>query len=173
MWVITPLWLSRLLRHFLYSFLYSCHLCLIPSASVMSLPFLSFIVPIFSWNVPLVSPICLKKTVVLPTLLFSSISLHYSLKKAFLFILVIIWSHGPQSCLIQWNHEPCYVRPLKMDVSWWRVLTKYDPLEKGMAYHFSIFALRTSRTVWKDKKTERWITQVSMCPICYWRSVQK
>ena len=26
----------------------------------------------------------------------------------------------------------------KMDGSWWRVLTKYDPLEKGMANHFSI-----------------------------------
>ena len=30
-----------------------------------------------------------------------------------------------------------------MDRSWWRVLTKHDPLEKGMANHFSILALRT------------------------------
>ena len=118
----------------------------------MSLPFLSFIVPIFSWNIPLVSPICLKRTVVLPTLLFSSISLHYSLKKAFLFILVIIWSHGPQPCLTQWNYKPCHVGPPKMDVSWWRVLTKHGPLDKEMANHFSIFALRTPWTVWKDKK---------------------
>ena len=55
-WVITPSWLSRSLRSFLYSFsMYSCHhLFLISSASVRSLPFLSFIEPIFAWNVPLV-----------------------------------------------------------------------------------------------------------------------
>ena len=28
-----------------------------------------------------------------------------------------------------------------MDGSWWRVLTKCGPLEKGMAKHFSILAL--------------------------------
>ena len=51
-WVITPLWLSGSLRSFLYSSsVYSCHLFLISSASVS----LSFLVPIFAWNVPLVS----------------------------------------------------------------------------------------------------------------------
>ena len=35
--------------------MYSCHLFLISSDSVRSLPFLSFIEPIFAWNVPLVS----------------------------------------------------------------------------------------------------------------------
>ena len=30
-----------------------------------------------------------------------------------------------------------------MDGLWWRVLTKRGPLEKGIAYHFSILALRT------------------------------
>jgi len=44
-------------RPFLYSSsVYSCHLFLMSSASVSSLPFLSFIVPIFAWNGPLVSP---------------------------------------------------------------------------------------------------------------------
>ena len=33
-------------------FVYSCHLFLISSASVRSIPFLSFIEPIFAWNVP-------------------------------------------------------------------------------------------------------------------------
>ena len=37
-----------------------------------------------------------------------------------------------------------------MDGSWWRVLTKCGPLEEGMANHFSIPALRTPWTVWKD-----------------------
>ena len=39
-----------------------------------------------------------------------------------------------------------------MDGSWQRVLTTRSPLEKGMANHFSIFALRTPWTVWKGKK---------------------
>ena len=47
-WVITPLWLSGLWRPFLCSSVYSCHLFLISSASVRSIPFLSFIEPIFA-----------------------------------------------------------------------------------------------------------------------------
>ena len=66
------------------------------------------------------------------------------------------WSHGPQPCLPQWNYEPCHVRPPKTDGSWWRVLTKRAPLEKGMANHFSILALRTPWTVWKGKKIGHW-----------------
>ena len=55
-WVITPSWLSGSWRSLLYSCsVYSCHLFLISSASVRSIPFLSFIKPIFAWNVPLVS----------------------------------------------------------------------------------------------------------------------
>ena len=54
-WVITPSWLSGSWRSFLYSSsVYSCHLFWISSASVRSIPFLSFIVPIFAWNVLLV-----------------------------------------------------------------------------------------------------------------------
>ena len=65
------------------SSMYSCHLFLMSSASVSSIPFLSFIEPIFAWNVPLVSLIFLKRSLVFPILLFSTISLHWSLKKAF------------------------------------------------------------------------------------------
>ena len=55
-WVITPWWLSWSGRSFLYSSsVFSCYLFLIYSASVRSIPFLSFIEPIFAWNVPLVS----------------------------------------------------------------------------------------------------------------------
>ena len=69
-----------------------CHLFLILSASVRSIPFLSFIEPFLAWNVPLVSLIFLKRTLVFPILLFSSISLHYSLKKTFLSLLAILWN---------------------------------------------------------------------------------
>ena len=69
-------------------------------------------------------------------------------------------SHGPQPCLTQWNYKPCHVGPPKMVESprwsWWRVLTKRGPLEKGMANHFSILALRTPWTVWKGKKIGHW-----------------
>ena len=48
-WVTTPSWLYGHEDLFLYSYpVYSCHLFLISSASVRSIPFLSFIVPIFA-----------------------------------------------------------------------------------------------------------------------------
>ena len=48
---------------FLYcSSVYSCHLFLKSSGSVRSIPFVSFIEPIFAWNVPLVSLIFFGET---------------------------------------------------------------------------------------------------------------
>ena len=91
-WVITTLWLCG--GHedlFLYSSsVYSCHLFLMSPASVRSILFLSFIVPIFAWNVPLVSLIFLKRSLVFPFLLFCPISFHWSLRKAFLSVLAIL-----------------------------------------------------------------------------------
>ena len=52
--------------------------------NVRSIPFLSSMVPIFVWNSPLTSLIFLKRSLVFPILLFSSISLHWSLRKPFL-----------------------------------------------------------------------------------------
>ena len=92
-WVNTLSWLSGSWRSFLYSsFVYSCHLFLTASASVSSIPFLSFIVVIFAWNVPLVSLIFLKRSLVFSILLFSSISLHWSLRNTFLSVLAILWN---------------------------------------------------------------------------------
>ena len=66
-WVITPSWLFGWWRAFLYSSsVYSCHIFLISSASVRSIPFLSFIEPILAWNIPLVSLIFLKRSLVFP-----------------------------------------------------------------------------------------------------------
>ena len=88
-WMITPLWLSGSWRSFFYSSsVYSCHLFLI--ASVRCIPFLYFIEPIFAWNLPLVSLIFFKWSLVFPILLFSSISLHWSLRKVFLSLLAIL-----------------------------------------------------------------------------------
>ena len=80
--VITPSWLYGSWRYFLYSSsVYSWHLLLVSSASVRSIPFLSFIEPIFARNDPLVYLVFLKRSLVFPILLFSSISLHWSLRK--------------------------------------------------------------------------------------------
>ena len=48
--------------------------------------------PIFALNVPLVSLIFLKRSLVFPFLLFSSISLHWSHRKPFLSPLAILWN---------------------------------------------------------------------------------
>ena len=78
-------------------------------------------------------------------------------------------------CVTQWNYEPYRARPLKMERSWWRVLTKCGQLEKGLANPFSILALRTPWTVWKGKKIGHWkiIPQISRCSICYWGRTEK
>ena len=77
-WVTTPLWS---LRPFLYSSsVYSCHLLLTASASVRSLVFLSCIVPVLTWNVLLIPPIFLKR----------SVCLHWAFKKAFFNLLAIL-----------------------------------------------------------------------------------
>ena len=92
-WVITPSWFSGSLRYFVYSSsVHSCHLFLISYASIRFISFLSFIVPIFAWNVPLMFLIFLNRLLVFAILLFSSISLHYSLKNGFLALLVILWN---------------------------------------------------------------------------------
>ena len=80
-----------------------CHLFLISSASVRFIPFLFFIESIFAWNVPLVSPIFLKTSLVFPFLLFSSISLHWSLRKAFLSPLAIL-RNSAQDLTKETNH---------------------------------------------------------------------
>ena len=92
-WVITPLWLSGLWISFSNSYSeYSCHFLLISTASVRSIIFLFFIVPIFAWNVPLVSLIFLKRTLVFSILSFSCISLHWWLRKPFLSLLAVLWN---------------------------------------------------------------------------------
>ena len=92
-WVTAPLWLSGPLRLVLYSSsVYSCHLFLISAASITSLPFLSFIMLIFVYNVPLVFPNFLNRSTVFPILLFSSICLHCSFKKVFLALLTVLWN---------------------------------------------------------------------------------
>ena len=60
----------------------------------ISLQFLSFIEHIFAWNVPLISLIFLKRSLVFPILLFSSISLHWSLSYLSLLFFGTLHSNG-------------------------------------------------------------------------------
>ena len=106
--MITPSWLFGSWRHFLYSYcVYSCHLFLISSVSVKFAPFLSVIVPIFVLNIPLIHLIFLKRSHIFLILLFSSISLHWSLRKAFLFLLAILWNS-----VSKWVYLPYSPLPL-------------------------------------------------------------
>ena len=86
---------------------YSCHLLLISSASVRSILFLSFIVPIIAWNIPLVSLIFLKRSLICPILLFSSISFHWSLRNVFFCLLAILWN-----CAFRWVYLSFFPSPL-------------------------------------------------------------
>ena len=84
------IWVSKIfLVYFFHMFL---PILLLSSASVRSIPFLPIIEPIFAWNFPLVSLMFLKRSLVFPILLFSSISLHWLLRKAFLSLLAILWN---------------------------------------------------------------------------------
>ena len=90
-WVITPLWLSRSLRPFLYSSsVYSCHLFLISSVSVRYLSFSVLYCAHLMWTIPVIAPVFLKRSLVFPILLFSSISLHCLLSLLFSGILLSV-----------------------------------------------------------------------------------
>ena len=90
-WVMKPSWLSGSWSYFSHSPpVYCCHLFLISSASVRSILFLSFIVPIFSWNVPFVSNFLEEISSLSHSIV--SISLHWPLRKAFLSLLALLWN---------------------------------------------------------------------------------
>ena len=74
-WLITPLWLSRSLRFLCSSSVYFCHLFFVSFVSIRSIPFQSFIVPIFAWKDPFITLVFLKRSLVFPILLFSSVFL--------------------------------------------------------------------------------------------------
>ena len=91
-WVITLLWLSESFRAFVYSSsVYSYHF-LISSASIKSMPFLSFIVLMFAWNVPFVSLIFLKRSLVFPFYCFLLFLWIDCLMRAFLSLLAVLWN---------------------------------------------------------------------------------
>ena len=84
-------WLSGSLISLLYiSSVYSCQLFLMSSASVRSILSVLYCAHLYM-KCPLGISIFLKTSLVFPFLLFSSIYLHWSLRKAFLSLLSILW----------------------------------------------------------------------------------
>ena len=96
-WVPTLPWLSGSLKPFFNTpFVYSYHLFLISSASVRSVSFLSYIVPIFAWNVLLVGiSNFLVEISILSHLLFSSVFCIVHLRR--LSYLSLLFSGPPHS----------------------------------------------------------------------------
>ena len=147
-WVITPSWLSGSLRSFLYSSsVYSCHLFL-SSASVRSIPFLSFIVPILVWHVPLVAIIFLKWSLLFPILLFSSISRHCSLRKTFLSLLNILWNSAFKWVYLSFSPSP-FTSPLFSAIC-----------KPSSENHFAFLHFFFLRMVWITTSYTMWQTSV-------------
>ena len=116
-------------RSFLYSSVYSCHLFLISSSSVRSTLFLFFIEPIFAWNVPLVSLIFLKRSRVLPILLFSSVSLHWSFRETFLSLLAVLWNSAFSEVYLSFS-------PLPFTSLLFSAIGKASPHNYSSFFHF-------------------------------------
>ena len=136
--IILSSWLSGSLRVCFGSYsssVYSCHLFLISSTSVRFIPFLSFIEPIFAWNVPLVSLIFLKSFPVSPF---------------YCFPLFLCMDHWGGLYLI----SPCYSLELciQMDISFIFSLPFISLLFSAMYkassdHHFAFLHLFLSRMV--------------------------
>ena len=56
-----------------------------------------------------------------------------------------------------------------MEGLWWRVLTKHGPLEKGMANHFSILALRTFHKQYKKTKKKSESQRIEVFKLWCWK----
>ena len=109
--------------------------------------------PLFAWNVPLVSQIFLKTSLVFPILLFSSISLQWSLKKAFFSLLAVRWNSAFKCVYFSLRFFSFSLRflkvflVLKLDIymsislaETWFEGKQRSVLEKAMAPHFSTLA---------------------------------
>ena len=70
------------------------------------------------------------------------------------------WDNGCQA-----RHPAMWSGWLKGSSLLVRVGQNVGPLEKGMANHFGILALRTPWTVWKDKKIWHWKMSTSGCQV--------
>ena len=98
-WLIIPLWLSESLRSFLYSSsVYSYHLLLISCAFIKSILFCPLLCTL-SMKCSLGISDFFKRSLIFPILLFSSIALYWSVRKAFLSLLAILGTLHSNGCI--------------------------------------------------------------------------
>ena len=156
------------------SLVYSCHLLLISSASVRSMPFLPFIEPTFVWNVPLVSLIFLKRPLIFPILLFSSISLHWSLRKALLLSLLFFGTLHSNGyifpfllCFLQFPfiwYTTCEHRSAISNKDYRMFFKKIGVPYFIMVKFFSEFSFEPDKTIKKiSKRKLQWFHWCSCC----------
>ena len=138
-WVITPSWLSGYWRSFFVEFIcvffppllnifcFSYHFC----------PLLS---PIIAWNVPLVSLIFLKRSLVF-FILFSSMSLHWSLRQAFLSLLSILWNFA-----FKWVYISLY--PLALPSLLFSAISKNSSDNHFACLHFFFLRIILNTASW-------------------------
>ena len=100
--VTTLSWLIQVIKAFLYhSSVYFCHVFLI-SSSLRSLLLLSFIVPILKWNIPVISPVLLKR------FKFNGIHLSEYSRLCCSFKAYMLCFHMHYMCITDWLKElPC------------------------------------------------------------------
>ena len=135
-WVITPSWLSGSWKSFCIVFcvflppiLHIFCFCKVHTISVVYCA-------IFAWNISLESLIFLKRSLVFPILLLSSISLHWSLRKAFLSLLLFFGTLHSNGyifpfllCLWLLFYSQLFVRPPQA-----AVLTFYSSFSWGWSW---------------------------------------
>ena len=144
-----------------------------------------------SRDITLLTKVCLVKAIIFPIVMYGCES--WTIEKAergrinafelwcWRRLLRVPWTARRSNQSIRKEISPEYSLEglmLKLKLQYFghlRGLTERGPLEKGMASHFSILALRTPWTIWKGKMIGYWkrTPQVSRCSICYWRSVEK
>ena len=94
-WVIAPSWLSESWRFFFFYIVLLCTLTISSECLLLLLDpyhFCPLLCSSLHEMFPCLSLIFLKRSLVFPILLFSSISLHWLLRKAFLSLLAILWN---------------------------------------------------------------------------------
>ena len=123
-------WVFKIYLH--SSSVYPCHLFLIYSASVRSIPFLSFIEPIFAWNVPLVSLIFLKRSLAFPILLSSS------------YFFALITEEG---FLILYLYPVCILKKLTHKMALITVLERWYPTLWRLIGHLILYRTSTKSLI--------------------------
>ena len=97
--------------------------------------------PIFAWNIPLISLIFLKRLLVFSILLFSSVSLHYSLKKGFLSLLAILWNSA-----FRWVYLSLSLRPFASLLLFLKTRLPINKTEDGTGWSLISKACGTKNT---------------------------